>query len=269
MTKTILLVMILLCAMSCGVPFKDYESYRSSPDKERMEAVTHYLKKADLDRVPPFIVGIIDHALTDASDGAVLAELIPRHDFHRFMQSAVPTVYYSLTPAYYGSRPPQLASLVDSLIVRRTMAPFEDMDACTRRLRSLIRQDLGSGRFPFPVEDTDLTLPFDSAKTLSDNYSFMRNIYIMNLVSNRYTFEFLSLPRNLQTRLLGMTLLYLGLNSGNSTVDELIEIADIFKAEWADNASYYLTSTEVAAVGRGENMADFVRTYVNTVFGRF
>ncbi len=270
MVKTITLVLILLCAMSCGVPFKDYESYRSAPDKERMEAVMHYLKKSDLDCVPPFIVGVIDHSLTDPSDGAILAELIPRHDFHRFMQSAVPTAYYSLTPSYYGSRPPQLASLVDSFIVRRTMASFEDMDSCTRRLRTMIRQDLNSGRFPFPVKDADLALPFDSAKTRSESHSFMSNIYIMDLVSNKYTFgEFLTLPRNVQTRLLGITLLYLGLNSGNSTVDELIEIADLFKTEWADNASYYLTRTEVAAVGRGENMAYFVRTYVNTVISRF
>jgi hypothetical protein len=260
----------LLLVLSCGAPFEDYESYRTAPRQERLDALAHYLGKSDVENTQPFVLGIIDYTITDSVSAPVLAQLVPRDDFDQFMVKIVPAIYYSITQNLYASRPAEIAGLTDSIIVRVAMTGFLDLENCTPRLREEIRGQLLSGSYYFPVDESSFNLPIDSAYATAGWNSTLRTLSVDGLVANNLTVgDFLDTSLNTQVKLLRYELLYVGIVvNGVEDLDSYSMLVSALTDEWYASYGYYLYSTPVAAVGRGEQFSNLVDVLVDAAVNR-
>jgi len=266
----LLVLSTALLALGCGAPFKDYDSYRLAVRQDRLDAITYYLEKAEITDASQFILGVIDCTITDSISGPILADLVPRDDFYQFMNRVVPAVYYSLTQNLYASRTSDIASLTDSIIVRKAMNGLEQLETCTPRLREEIRIDLQRGDYWFNISEEDLSLPVDSAYSQAAWRNVLRMLHRNGLIASKLTFgDFLNVSLETQTRLMGCELMYVGIVlNGVTDLDSYSQFVDALIGEWTASSYYYLSRTSVAAVSRSAPLSDFMDVFIQAAMNR-
>lgn len=259
--------------VSCGAPpFEDQASYAAASRTERAGAVSHYLDRAGIDEDSPFLIGVIDTTITDPVSGAALAAVVVREDFDSFMETAVPVVYYSLRAETYAARPPELASLVDSFIVDRTLLMWEDLGGCATLMRLMMRADLASGGNPFTVSGEDLSLPADSAYSRTSVRELILNSYCIDIIAARLTLaDFLSAPLQAQQRMIDVVMLMKGVHGGiaDEDLDAYMTSVEALVAEWQYESTYYLRSTPVGLLPPETPVLGFVDAFVTCAIERY
>lgn len=260
-------------SVSCGAPpFEDYASYEAAPRTGRTDAVSHYLALAGIEDPSPFLLGVIDTTITDPISGSALAGVVRDDDFDSFMKTAVPVVYYSLRAETYAARPPELASLVDSFIVDRTLLMWEDLGGCTTLMRLMMRGDLASGGNPFTVDGADLSLPADSAYSQTAVRELILNSYCVDIIAARLTLaDFLAAPPLAQQRMINVVMLMKGIHGGiaDEDLDAYMTSVEALVAEWQYESTYYLRNTAVGMLPPETPVLGFVDTFVTCAMERY